>query len=216
MKMISPFQGFSELQKNKLLKKLESHIYQFNKNDEILSTIKSNNIVCILTKGSAKIMNTNYLGEETLVDELYENSVFGTYFSNIDNTENSIIATEFCEIIIIDYNNLIKMENLNYTYYNMFIFNLFQILSEKLKENNNRIQILTKKNIRDKLLTFFENEYRKSRYQTIYLTGSLKDLSDYLSINRSAMFRELKSLKDEKFIKVNGRKITLLYVPNIK
>ena len=216
IKMISPFQGFSELQKTKLLKKLESHTYEFNKNQEILPTLKNTNIICILIEGEAKIINTNYLGEETLVEELYENSVFGTNISNIGNTENRIIATEFCEVIIIDYDKLIKMDNLNFTYYNMFILNLFQILNEKLEKNNNRIQILTKKNIRDKLLAFFENEYRKTRSQNIYLTGTLKDLSDYLSINRSAMFRELKSLKEEKFIKVNGKRITLLYVPNIK
>ena len=214
--MISPFQGISELQKNKLLKKLENHTYQFNKNEEILPTLKNTNIICILIEGKAKIINTNYLGEETLVEELYENSVFGTNISSIDNTENRIVAIESCEVIIIDYNKLVKIDNLNYAYLNMFIFNLFQILNEKLKKNNDRIQILTKKNIRDKLLAFFENEYRRTRSQNIYLSGTLKDLSDYLSINRSAMFRELKSLKDEKFIKVNGKKITLLYIPNMK
>ena len=214
--MINPFQGLSELQKNKLLKKLESHTYQFNKNEEIIPTLKNTNIICIILEGTAKIMNTNYLGEETLVEELYKNSVFGTNMSNIGNTETRIIATEFCEVLIIDYNKLIKQENLIYPYYHVFIFNLLQIFNDKLTQNNNRIQILTKKNIRDKLLAFFENEYRRTRSPNIYLTGTLKDLSDYLSINRSAMFRELRSLKDENFIKVAGKRITLLYVPNIK
>ena len=214
--MISPFQGISELQKNKLLKKLESHIYKYNKDEEIIPTLKNTNIICILTQGSAKIINTNYLGEETLVDDLCKDSVFGTSIYNIENNEIRIIATNICEIVVIDYNKLIRPDNLNCSYYNTFIFNLFQILNEKLKQNNDRIQILTKKNIRDKLLTFFENEYRKNRSQKIYLEGTLKDLSDYLSINRSAMFRELRNLKDEKFIKIDNKRITLLYVPNIK
>ena len=43
------------------------------------------------------------------------------------------------------------------------------------------------------------------------LNQTFKDLADYLSVDRSAMFRELKHLKNEGFIEVNGRKITLLY-----
>ena len=43
----------------------------------------------------------------------------------------------------------------------------------------------------------------------------IKDLADYFAVNRSAMFRELKNLKEEKFIKIDGKKITLLYTPQV-
>ena len=215
MKMKSPFDGISKLQKNKLIKKLETHIYKFSKNEEILPTIKNTDIVCIVLEGSAKIVNINYLGEESLVEELFENSVFGTSISGIDNIEIQIRAVEDSKILVIDYNKLINENHLDYSYYNTFIFNMFQIVTTKLKENNDRIKILTKKNIRDKLLAFFENEYKRSRSKNIYLPYTFKDLADYLSINRSAMFRELKNLKEEKFIKVEGKKIILQYTPNI-
>ena len=84
-----------------------------------------------------------------------------------------------------------------------------------MQETNERIRILTKKSIRDKLLAFFENEYKKNRSKFIYLSGNFKELADYLSTNRSAMFRELKYLKEEKFIKIEGKKITLLYTPMV-
>ena len=47
--------------------------------------------------------------------------------------------------------------------------------------------------------------------RTIYLPFSYTDLADYLSVDRSAMSRELKSLEDDNFITRNGKKITLLY-----
>lgn len=213
--MISPFEGLSNLQQARLLEKLESHIYDFNKNEEILPKLKNTNILCILIEGHAKIVNINYLGEESLVEELHENDVFGTNISSIDNVDYQIIALENCKVLLIDYNKLVNIKNTSYPYYNIFIFNLFQILNTKFKENNDRIQILTKKNIRDKLLAFFENEYRKTRSQIIYLPSNFKNLADYLSINRSAMFREIKALKEENFIKVKGKRITLLYIPNI-
>ena len=54
-------------------------------------------------------------------------------------------------------------------------------------------------------------EHKKSRLKSIYIPFSFKDLADYLAVNRSAMFRELKHLKDEKFIEIKNRRITLLY-----
>ena len=60
------------------------------------------------------------------------------------------------------------------------------------------------------LLEFFEIEYRKTHSRNIYLPSSFKDLADYFAVNRAAMFRELKNLKDEKFIETKGRKIILL------
>ena len=40
---------------------------------------------------------------------------------------------------------------------------------------------------------------------------SYTDLADYLSVDRSAMMRELKNLKEDKLIKDTNKKITILY-----
>lgn len=213
--MNTPFEGISEFQKNKLFKLLGTHIYTFNKNQEILPTIKNDNIVCILLEGRAHIVNIDYNGDETLVEDLLENSVFGSSISDIDSNECQIRAIEYSKVLVIDYNKLIDISHINYNYYNIFMNNLFNIIHFKIKEKNNRIRILTKKTIREKLLEYFESEYRKSRSKYIYLSNSFKDLADYFSVNRSAMFRELRYLKDEKFIKIDGRRITLLYIPQV-
>ena len=75
---------------------------------------------------------------------------------------------------------------------------------------NSRIELLTKKNIRDKLLTYFNILSSRSFSKTFSLPFSLTDLADYLSVDRSAMMRELSHLKNEGFIEKKGNKITLL------
>ena len=102
-------------------------------------------------------------------------------------------------------------KNLNHPYFNTFLRNLFDITNIKFRERNKRIRILEKKQIRDKLLEYFEIEYINTPSKSFYLPFSLKELADYIAVNRSAMFRELKHLKDDKLIEINGRKITLLY-----
>lgn len=83
-------------------------------------------------------------------------------------------------------------------------------MNDRFKRLNEKIRILEKKTIRERLLEYFELQYKYTMQRTITLPFNLKDLADYLAINRSAMFRELRNLKDERIISVNGRRITLL------
>ena len=146
--MKSPFYNISEKEKKKILQLLQVHIYMYNKGQSILSTMKNNNIIGIISKGYAEIININYNGEKTTIEELYEDSVFGTIISSIDTKEYEIIAKEQTEVIIIDYDRLFDKTNLEKRYYNEFILNMYSIINDKLQEKNERIRILTKKTIR--------------------------------------------------------------------
>ena len=210
--MTAPFEGLTKSQINKLLDLLGVHVYKFNKNQEILPTIKNENIVGIILDGYAQILNIEYNGNEIVIDNLYKDSVFGTNIS-LTNSENyQIIAKQDTDVLVIDYDKLINPQNLNHNYFNIFFRNLFDIINIKMKERNERIKVLEKKQIREKLLEYFEMEYKKGHLNNnIFLSFSFKDLADYLAINRSAMFRELKHLKEEKLIEVKNRRVTLLY-----
>lgn len=209
--MKSPFYNISEKDKKKILQLLQVHIYMYNKGQSILSTMKNNNIIGIISKGYAEIININYNGEKTTIEELYEDSVFGTVISSIDTKEYEIIAKEQTEVIIIDYDRLFDKINLEKKYYNEFILNMYSIINDKLQEKNERIRILTKKTIRNRLLEYFKIQYSKNHSKHIYLPYNFSDLADYLAVDRSAMSRELKYMKEEGFIEVKGKRITILY-----
>ena len=178
---------------------------------EILPTIKNDNIIGIILEGSAQIVNIEYNGNEMIKETLIKDSVFGNNISATNSEYCEIIAKEDTRVLVIDYNKLISPINTNHNYFNIFLSNLFDIFNVKLKEINERVKILEKKQIREKLLAYFEIEHKKTRLKNIYLKFSFKDLADYLAIDRSSMFRELKHLKEDRFIDISGRKITLLY-----
>ena len=209
--MRSPFEGLTEFQKNKLFILLGTHIYPYKKNQEILPTIKNDNIIGIILDGYAQIVSIEYNGNEIIRENLPLNSVFGSNMSGTNYEDYQIIAKQDTTVLVIDYDKLMNPANLNHNYFNTFFYNLFDIINVKFKEINEKIKIIEKKQIRDRLLEFFEVENKKSPLNTFYLSMSFKDLADYLSIDRSAMFRELKHLKEEKLIEINNKKITLLY-----
>lgn len=213
--MKSPFKNLSEVQIDKLYHLLGVHIFSFKKDDEILPTIRSGNIIAIILEGYAQIVNNDYNGNEILVEHLKKDSVFGNNISLINNENCNILAMESTKVLVIDYKSIMKPENIKYKYFNVFFSNLFDIINTMYKETNERVKILEKKQIRDKLLEYFDIEYSKTRLNYFTLPFSFKELADYLAVNRSAMFRELKSLKEEHFIDINGRKITLLNAKSI-
>ena len=209
--MNSPFADLSRVQRNRLCELLDVHIYKYNKNEQVLPTIKNTNIIGVVMEGSIQISYIEYNGNEIVLETLHKDDVFGTNISSTGNDNCDIIAKENTEVLVIDYIKLMNPKNLRYPYFNTFFRSLFDIINLKFKINNERMRILEKKQIRERLLEFFEIERKKSGSRYIYLPFALKDLADYISVNRSAMFRELKHMKEEKLIEIQDKRISLFY-----
>lgn len=208
--MKDPFYNIDEFDKEQLLKQLETVTFEFPKNNTILEKIKNDNFLGIIINGLLQIIKTDYNGNRTIIEELSENSMFGSRISSLSNKEYSIITKEDTKIIIIDYEQILRC-NINSNYYNQFIKNLLDITINSVNSKNERIEILTKKTIRNKLLEYFRIVSSKNNSRNIYLPFTFTDLADYLAIDRSAMTRELKYLKEEGFIEIKNKRITLLY-----
>lgn len=209
--MIDPFKKISDKDRTKLLKSLEALTFNFPKESSILSTIKEENIIGIILEGSILITKTDYNGNRTVVEELEANSVFGSNISYLTDNEYEIVTKEETRLIIVDYSRIFDDDQTNSYMYNQFIRNLLEITTNIINERNERIEILTKKTIRNKLLAYFNIVSKNHGSRTIYLPFSFTDLADYLAIDRSAMSRELSYLKEEGIIEVKARRITLLY-----
>ena len=87
--------------------------------------------------------------------------------------------------------------------------NMLQLLAKKVVVMNNRIDVLTKKTIREKLLEYFRAEEKENLSKVFYLKLNYTELADYLGVDRSALMRELKNLKNEGFIETKQKRIKL-------
>ena len=206
---MNPFNNISPSSKSKLLQLLDSKKHIFKEDESVLNNYRKENIIGIVEKGLIKLIKENDNGIYTL-SEYKENDVFTTNIDLIKNNMN-LISVEESTIILIDYDYIIENINNDKKYFNDFIKNLFIIYNDLILELNERIEILSKKTIRSKLLTYLNIEYNKKKSKYIYLPFNYKDLAEYLSIDRAAMTRELKYLKEDGFIETKGKRITLLH-----
>ncbi|CCY89145.1 putative uncharacterized protein [Mycoplasma sp. CAG:956] len=209
--MISLFKDITPNNKGKLLKLLETSNFTYQKGVNIAYLFKDKESIGLVLSGSLDIIRIDYNGTRTIIETIYEEEILGTSLTSLLSNDYEIITREDTKILWLDYNVILGINDIKYTYYNQFIKNLLMIALEKNTLKNERIEILTQKTIRNKLLEYFRIEALKNRSKIIYLKSTWQDLADYLAIDRCAMTRELKYLKEEGFISVKGRVITLLY-----
>ncbi len=207
--MINPFQNISTKNQKKLLWLLESKTRHFTENMSVLEDYIDERIIGIVKAGRVQIQRTTNTGNTSIIEEIGPHEIFSTNI-NLYGEEIDAICVEEADIILIDYDYIIENINNDKQYFNQFIKNLFMIINDKIIEKNERIEILSKKSIRNKLLTFFDLEYKKRGSKYIYLPYNFKDLAEYLAIDRAAMSRELGYLRDEGFIETKSKRITLL------
>ncbi len=205
------FENINASSKEKLLKILEATILVLPKNANIFKAINDTNIIGIIECGSIQIIKNDYNGNRTIVDTLEDNNIFGSIIYPISNQEYEIITKEKTKLIVIDYNIIMNYNETNHSYYNQFIKNLLKVIVTKGNEKNDRIEILTKRTIRDKLLEYFKINSQRTGSKIVYLPFTFTELADYLAVDRCAMSREMKYLKEEGFISISNKKITLLY-----
>lgn len=195
----------------RILQSLEANSNFYKKNSSILKDVKKDNFICIVIDGYLQIIKNDYNGNKIVIEKLEKNSIFGTLISPLSNEEYEVVTKEDSKLVIIDFNSIIINNEINSNVYNQFLKNILNIMAIKIKEYNERIEILANKTIRNKLLAYFKITSKKSKSKIIYLPFNFSELADYLVVDRCAMSRELKNLKDDGLIEVEGKKIKLFY-----
>ncbi len=184
----------------------------FKKGETITTYIQKRNQVCILISGEADLIRYDFNGNKTIVEHFSKNDIFGEVFYIVTtNNELFVIAKQSCDVLFFIYDNVNQKCKLSCKFHQILTDNLSSFILQKVITLNSRIELLTKRSIREKLLGYFTILSTRTLRKSFTLPFSLTDLADYLSVDRSAMMRELKSLKDEGFIEKNGNNITLLY-----
>lgn len=174
----------------------------------ILSNVINSNLVGIIISGTANLIRYDYNGNRNIIESLEKNSVFGKIFSYLDN-EVFVVATTDCEVLLLNYSSLMNRCKKSCLCHNVLIDNVFNLLSQKIIDLNERVEVLSKRSIREKVLSYLNLVAKKKGKKSFYLPLTYTELADYLSIDRSAMMREIKNLKDEGFIYSNGKKLTI-------
>lgn len=208
--MFELFKGIDESSKINILRQLDGNTLSYTKNKKILSSFQKDDIVCIVLSGNVQVIKNDVSGNRIVIEDLHKDDIFGSISANISSDEYEIITKEDSSVIVIEFDHILGYNNENLMY-SIFLKNLLEILYKKITDFNNRIEIISNMTIRNKLLAYFKLMTKNNNGRFLILPFNYSELANYLAVNRSAMSRELKHLKDEGLIEIKGKRIKLLY-----
>lgn len=187
-------------------------IKKFAKDEIVTTYIEKRNQLCIVLSGEVDLIRYDVNGNKTIISHFVTDDVFGEVFYPA-NTNNELfaIARKNSEILFYTYDSLLTKCRRNCDFHKTLTSSLSELFLNNIVELNLRIELLTKRSTRSKILSYFDILSKGSLRKTFTLPYTYTDLADFLSVDRSAMMRELKLLIDDGFIKKDGSKITLLY-----
>ena len=152
---------------------------------------------------------------QTILEYLKTGDVFGSALSALspDGDSLQVICTKSCKIQFIDYAHLIKRCPNACNFHSLLVSNALQLISRKAIALSEHLEILSQRTTKEKLLCYFEKLAQEQHSNSFTLPFSLSTLADYLSVDRSAMMRELKKLKADGIIKSDRKTFTLVEYP---
>ena len=90
-----------------------------------------------------------------------------------------------------------KIQKMKYN--NNIITTLYDLLINDNKKQNEKIELLSQKTVREKFLYFLKQRINKEN--VFKVTTSYKAIAEYINVDRSNLMRELKKLEEETIIK---------------
>ena len=206
------FLGMSDDELKGLLECFGARIRKFEKEEMIIRQGDVISNIYLILDGEVNIEKDSYWGRRIIISRLGKNDNLALSFVGSKDVESSVdaITVKDTTVLVLRYEKCTSMCQNACTRHKVLINNLFRILSKENIELIQKIENVSQKTIRDKLLTYLSNEAQRQHSNSFDIHFNRQDLADYLNVDRSAMSFELSKLQKEGLIEYNKNHFELL------
>lgn len=205
------FSGTTSCDCEKMLSCFHAPVKTF-RSGETAYTFGDGDTLGILLEGEAQVVKVDAGGGRTVLERLGEGGVFGEMiaFSSLPCDVVTVECGTACTIVFLPRKELMQPCGNACSCHQTLIENMFRLLSQKAYSLSERVEVLSCRTIREKLLCCFRIYAAKERSLTFQLPFSLSALAEYICSDRSAMMRELRKLREENFLEIKGKTVRFL------
>ncbi len=163
----------------------------------------------LVLSGACRAVIDDIEGNRTIMAEVLPGTTFGEAlcFLKVENPDVYMEASSDMEVLWLSPENLFTD---NPTRESVKMQKRFTaMVASRTLLMNNRIQILSKLTLRDKLITYFTFLVRENGKTEFSLPFNREDMATYMGTNRSALSRELSKMKSEGVLDYKKNKFIL-------
>ncbi len=183
----------------------------YGKNEFIYHTGDSIKEVGIILSGKVRIIKEDIWGNGVILAELDKGMLFVEAFvyGGAEIISVSVLAAEKSNILFLDSEKIASPCNAACPFHFVISKNMMKILASKNIFLTERVEHLSKRTLKEKVLSYLSGEAARSKSLTFEIPFSRQELADYLAADRSALSAVLGKLRDEGMIEFHKNKFTL-------
>ncbi|HZK33728.1 MAG TPA: Crp/Fnr family transcriptional regulator [Bacillota bacterium] len=197
--------GISKTDAETLLACLSAKERVYDKNDFIFSAGQQLDSIGLVVAGRVHIVKEDFWGNRTIIEQFASGDLFAEAFTyaRVDTIPFSVMAVERTVILFLDHKKIAKLCPVACKFHNRLVENMLRIIAEKNMRLTQKINHLTKRTTREKLLSFLSEHAIRAASNSFNIPFNRQEMADYLSVDRSAMSNELSKMRDEGMIEFN-------------
>ena len=194
-----------------VLKFFKYYEESFKKNDFIFEIEKKIDKIGIIIFGEINIIKEDFWGNRNILNKFREGEIFGEVFALSKASSNIMVeASQDCRILFLDLKNFSIENKKNSEEITKFLSNIFKISLKKNILFTEKREHISKKSIREKIISYLSTEAQKNKTNSFLIKFDRQELADYLFVERSALSRELSSMKKDRLIDYKKNHFTLI------
>lgn len=168
--------------------------------------------VGIVLEGDVQILRDDYDGSRSLLGRAGPGDLFGEVFAcaGVDTLPVTVEARQDGVILLADCRRVLTVCRSACHFHNQLINNLLQVVAAKNLQLNRKIECMSRRTTREKLMTYLRTEAKAHHSREFDIPFDRQALADYLSVERSAMSTELSKLVRDGIIECDRRHFRLL------
>lgn len=168
--------------------------------------------VGVLLNGQASLVRYDYAGIRTILERVDAGCVFGEVLAFTPELGDciQIVCDGAADVLFMEFSHVMRRCENACPHHSKLVQNMFQLVTEHTRRLGRRVEVLSRRSIREKLQCYFKLCQMDAGGPAFTLPFSLSALADYISADRSAMMRELKKMRTEGLVSVEGRRVRWL------
>lgn len=205
------FRGLRSDQLRNILEMYPITCSRYDKGDFILRQGDTVRNVFFIGEGKLLCMKYHYDGDEQLLQVLRRGDMFGleSSSSRFQTSPCTLIADEDAFLYSFLYLDFINSVFMDPSVKIRVLQNATGIIADDSIKRMYKIDVLSKRILRDRLLTFFSIMHEKRKSPVIDIGMTQKQFASYLCVNRSVLSKELNMMRREGLIDFKGKQYIL-------
>lgn len=211
MKKSSLFMGIKEEELLQIISCLQIQSADFDKDEFVVHQGERAKGVGLVVSGQLYIIREDFLGNREILTECKTGDIFDEVYALLagENQSVAVIAAAPAKVAFLSMEKLLTTCSSSCVFHHMIIRNMLQVMAEKNLMLTRKMAHLSKKSIREKLISYLSDESSRQGGREIKIPFNRQQLADYLSVERSALSRELSKMKREGLIEFYKNRFVL-------